>query len=215
MKTQRWAVRLVGLCTAQSSAQHKAALWQQELPASCSTKRSTFYPYSGTLGLWAQHHYAHSMAVVNVQGLCSAAHSTGPGPLLSPGEGTHWGNIPFPKDSLRVAGCQGMSICRAPVWRMETDCQADATSKANASPDAVIGTCRGNHTFLFLQPATVIPLALCPSPSVILPRESASASGSPQDDDVKNALYVLSFCYHFCMCFQKSSLPSLTRKSNN
>lgn len=114
------------------------------------------------------------------------------------------------KSSLRAGGCQGTFICRVSVWRIETACHAVATSNTNASPAAITGACRGNCTFLSLQPAIAIPWAVCPSPSVILPRESASARGSPQGNAVKNALYVLSFWFHFCIWFRKSPHPSHT-----
>lgn len=134
-----------------------------------------------------------------------------PVPLLPRRGGgvTHRGNGPFLKGGLRAAGCQGTSIySRVSVQRTESACHADATSKANVSPAAITGACRGNCAFLSLQPATVIPPAVCPSLSVILPQETASASGSPRGNAVKNALYVLSFCYYFCVRFWKSSLPS-------
>lgn len=84
-----------------------------------------------------------------------------------------------------AAGCQDMS-----TQRMETACCAAATSKANTRPAAVTGASRANHTFLSLQPAIVMHLVLCLSPSATLPPASASASSSPQADAVRNALYV-------------------------
>lgn len=124
-----------------------------------------------------------------------------PVPLLPSPRGYPPRKRSIPQGQSEGCRVQGMSVCRAAIRRMETACRAKATSKANASPAAVTGACRDNRAFLTLQPATVIPPAVCPSPSVILPRESASASGSPRGDAVKNASYVLSFCYYFCMWF--------------
>lgn len=144
----------------------------------------------------------------NVQGLCSAdqrtAHgkplhqtsASAPAPPGEEGRVTHRGNGPFLKGGLSAAGCQGTSS-----YSRVSASHADATSKANVSPAAITGACRGNCVFLSLQPATVIPPAVCPSLSVILPQETASASGSPRGDAVKNVLYVLSFCYYFCVRF--------------
>lgn len=149
----------------------------------------------------------HTRAALQISTQHFANHCRGllPVPLLLPER-----KFPISKGSLRAGGCQGTFICRVSVWRMETACHADATSNLNASPAAITGACRGNCTFLSLQPATVIPWAVCPSPSVILPQESASARGSPQGNAVKNALYVLSFWFHFRMWFWKSPHPSHT-----
>lgn len=151
----------------------------------------------------------HTRTAVQMSTQHLANHCIGllPVPLLPP-ERDPPRKSPISKGSLRAGGCQGTFICRVSVWRMETACHADATSNMNASPAAVTGACRGNCIFLFLQPVTVTPWALCLSPSVILPRESASARGLPQGNAVKSASYVLSFC--FCMWFWKSPHPSHT-----
>lgn len=105
-----------------------------------------------------------------------------------------WRSLSPPRvPTEEAAGCQDMS-----TQRMETACRAAATSKANASPAAVTRASRANQTFLSLQPAAVMPLALCLSPSATLPPASASASSSPQADAVRNALYVPK---DFCWCW--------------
>lgn len=168
-----------------------------------------------TVGWWAC--YAHTRcsphtrtSVQNsTQRLANHCRGFLPVPLLLPQRDPPR-KLSISKSSLRAGGCQGTFICRVSVWRIETACHAVATSNTNASPAAITGACRGNCTFLSLQPAIAIPWAVCPSPSVILPRESASARGSPQGNAVKNALYVLSFWFHFCMWFRKSPHPSHT-----
>lgn len=190
----------------------------RKLPANHSSEKGLLknasHPCPGALGVCehvmptpgAQPH-TRTAVQISTQHLANYCRDLLPMPLLPPEKD------PLRKLSIFQGQSDGWRVpghvhLRSVRVGMEAGCRADATSNINASPAAITGACRGNCTFLSLQPATVIPWAVCPSPFVTLPRESASARDSPQGNAVKNALYVLRFWFHFCIWFWNSPHPS-------